>query len=125
MSTPDKSRRDKAHVRLDDAQLRAVAELFATLSEPSRLKILQLLQSGPAGVSELVQRSGLKQANASKQLGILAAAGVIWRRQEGNRAIYSIALPLVFELCDLVCRDIAKQASAYAAALRRGQSRRR
>src|SRR5215471_12520222 len=94
------------HAPLGEAQLAAVADLFGVLSEPSRLRILQILQSGPASVGELVEQSGFKQANVSKQLGILLTAGIIARRQEGNRAIYSIALPLVFELCDLVCRGI-------------------
>jgi DNA-binding transcriptional ArsR family regulator len=103
---------------LGDAQLQAVAGLFDVLSEVSRLRILQLLQAGPLSVGELVERSGMKQANASKQLGILLTAGVIARRQEGNRALYSIELPLVFDLCDVVCQGVAEQASARAAALR-------
>jgi DNA-binding transcriptional ArsR family regulator len=106
------------HRLLGAAQLQAVADLFAALSEGSRLRIVQILQAGPASVGELVERSGLKQANVSKQLGILLSAGVIARRQDGNRAIYSIKLPLVFELCDLVCRGIAQQAAERAATLR-------
>jgi DNA-binding transcriptional ArsR family regulator len=106
------------HKPLDLAQVQAVAELFAVLSEGSRLRILQILQNGPASVGELVQRSNLKQANVSKQLGILLSAGIIARRQDGNRAIYSIKLPLVFELCELVCRGMAHQAAERAAALR-------
>lgn len=98
-------------------QLQAVADLFTVLSEPSRLRILQILQEGAASVGELVERSGLKQANASKQLGILLSAGVIDRQQEGNRAIYSIAMPMVFDLCRLVCDSVAKQAAERAAAL--------
>lgn len=108
----------KAKKPLEEAQLQAVAELFSVLSEGSRLRVLQALQQGPLSVGELVEICGMKQANVSKQLGILQAAGVISRRQEGNRAIYSIALPLVFELCDLVCRGVAKQAAARAAALK-------
>jgi DNA-binding transcriptional ArsR family regulator len=104
---------------LGDAQLQAVAELFAVLSESSRLRILQILQRGPRSVGELVEESGLKQANVSKQLGILQLAGIIDRRQDGNRAIYSIKLSLVFELCELVCRGAAEQAAQRAAALRR------
>jgi DNA-binding transcriptional ArsR family regulator len=102
---------------LDAAQLQAVAGLFDVLSEPSRLRILQVLQDGPASVGELVDRSCFKQANVSKQLGILLSAGVIARRQEGNRAIYSIAMPLVFDLCALVCRGVARQAAERAAML--------
>src|SRR4051812_35558491 len=103
---------------LDQAQLQAVAGLFNVLAEGSRLCILQILQRGPTSVGELVERSGLKQANVSKQLSILLTAGIIARRQDGNRALYSIKLPLVFELCDLVCRGVAEQAAERAAALR-------
>lgn len=104
---------------LGPAQIDAVAALFAVLSEPSRLCILQVLQQAPASVGELVKRTGFKQANVSKQLGILAAAGVIARRREGNLAIYSIVLPLVFDLCHLVCNGLATRARAQADALRR------
>lgn len=103
---------------LDGTQLQATAELFSVLSEGSRLRVLQALQRRPLSVGELVESTGMKQANVSKQLGLLLNAGVIARRQEGNRAIYSIAMPLVFELCDLVCRGVAKQAAERAAALK-------
>jgi DNA-binding transcriptional ArsR family regulator len=105
------------HKALDEAQLVAVAALFDVLSEPSRLRILQVLQAGPASVGELVERTNQKQANVSKQLGILSNAGIISRRQEGNFVIYSIKLPLVFDLCELVCRGVAQQAIERAAAL--------
>jgi len=117
-TSPKRPSPRQAHKPLDANQLQAVAGLFAVLSEGSRLTILQALQSGPMSVGELVERSGLKQANVSKQLSSLLAAGVIARRQDGNRAIYSIAMPLVFELCNLVCRGVARQASERAAALK-------
>ena len=110
--------RSRGRGSLGNQQLQAVADLFTVLSEPSRLRILQILQDRPASVGELVERSGLKQANASKQLGILQSAGVIDRQQDGNRAIYSIAVPLVFDLCHLVCDSVAKQAAERAAALK-------
>jgi DNA-binding transcriptional ArsR family regulator len=100
------------------AHLHAAADLFAVLSEPTRLRILQVLEEGPASVGELVERSGFKQANVSKQLGILQTAGIIARKQEGNRAIYSIQMPLVFDLCQLVCREIAAHAARRAEVLR-------
>jgi DNA-binding transcriptional ArsR family regulator len=99
---------------LDPRRLEAVAALFAALAEPSRLRIVQVLQAGPASVGGIVQQTGFKQANVSKQLRLLLDAGVIDRRQEGNRAIYSIAMPLVFDLCDLVCQGIARHAADHA-----------
>jgi DNA-binding transcriptional ArsR family regulator len=117
-TSPARNRAGMTHKQLEGEQLDAVAELFAALSETSRLRILQALQSGPLSVGQLVQSSALKQANVSKQLGILLSIGVIARQRDGNRAIYSIKLPLVFELCALVCRGIAVQATERAAALR-------
>src|SRR5436190_20217290 len=107
----------KSHKAMGPAQLQAVAELFGVLSEPSRLRILQVLRTGEASVGDLVERCEIKQANMSKQLGILAASGVIGRRQEGNRVMYRIAMPLVFGLCSLVCNGVADKASERAKAL--------
>lgn len=100
------------------AQLEVVASLFAVLSEPSRLRILRHLQDGPASVGEVVDALDLKQANASKQLGLLHDAGVLAREQHGLRVIYSIAMPLVFDLCELVCGGVAEQAEARAKVLK-------
>ena len=105
------SRREKKE-KLGEAQLEAVAELFAILSEPTRLRILQLLQDGPASVGEIVEALDLKQANASKQLGILYQAGVLGREKEGNTVRYSIKMPLVFDLCGLVCNGLRVEAEA-------------
>ena len=101
-------------VALAGAQLQAVADLFAVLSEPSRLRILQLLESGPATVGQLMAQTGMKQANASKQLGILHQAGVLAREKAGNAVRYSIRMPLVFDLCELVCGGLRDDALARA-----------
>lgn len=98
--------------KLGEAQLRAVADLFAVLSEPTRLRVLQLLQDGPATVSEVVDALGIKQANASKQLGVLHQAGVLAREKAGNAVWYSIRMPLVFDLCGLVCSGLRADAEA-------------
>ena len=104
--------------QLGEAQLQAVADLFSVLSEPTRLRILQALQGGAATVGEIMSATGIKQANASKQLGILHQAGVLAREKEGNAVRYSIRLPLVFDLCDLVCTSLREDAQAKARELR-------
>jgi DNA-binding transcriptional ArsR family regulator len=97
---------------LGEAHLQAVAELFSILSEPTRLRILQMLQDGPASVGRIVQTLDIKQANASKQLGILHGAGVVQREKNGNLTMYSIRMPLVFDLCALVCSGLRDEAHA-------------
>ena len=99
---------------LGDAQLNAIAELFAVLSEPSRLRILQVLQDGAASVGEIIEATQMKQANVSKQLGILHQAGVLSRERDGNLVRYSIRMPLIFDLCDLVCASLREEARMKA-----------
>jgi DNA-binding transcriptional ArsR family regulator len=109
----------KTKQKLAPGQLQAVAELFAVLSEPTRLRILQVLQGGPASVGQIVAGLDLKQANASKQLGILYKAGVLDRHKEGTEVYYSIRMALVFDMCSLVCERLAAEAEDKAKALAR------
>ena len=113
VNTP--TRKDKQ--KLGPGQLQAVADLFAILSEPTRLRILQHLHDGPASVGEIVSQLDIKQANASKQLGILHQAGVLAREKDGNQVRYSIRMPLVVDLCTLVCNGLRKEAELKAKAL--------
>lgn len=94
---------------LEPQALGAVADMFKALSEPSRLKILQELQSGEKSVSELALALGSSQPNVSKHLKLLAEAGVVQRRQVGNTVYYFIEDSLVYELCNLVCGSIQKR----------------
>ena len=84
-------------------QLAAVARVFSVLSEPSRLVLLQALRDGPLTVSELVEASGMKQANVSKHLGVLHHHRLVKRQRESICVRYEIADPIVFALCELVC----------------------
>jgi DNA-binding transcriptional ArsR family regulator len=95
-------------------QVQDIAELFSVLSEPTRLRILHLLHDGPANVTEIARRLGIKQANASKQLGILRQAGIVARRKNGLEAHYSIRMPLVFDLCTLVCNRLREDVRVKA-----------
>ncbi|MCX6925670.1 MAG: metalloregulator ArsR/SmtB family transcription factor [Verrucomicrobia bacterium] len=84
-------------------QLAAVARLFSVLSEPSRLALLQALRDGPLTVSELVEASGMRQANVSKHLGVLYHHRLVKRRREGICIRYEVLDPMVFTLCNLAC----------------------
>jgi DNA-binding transcriptional ArsR family regulator len=97
-------------MKLDSAQLERVAALFKAFAEPGRLAILQELKSGERSVSELVDALPTSQANVSKQLKLLHAAGVVSRRKEGTLALYQIADPMVFELCRMVCEKLNRDA---------------
>jgi DNA-binding transcriptional ArsR family regulator len=89
-------------------ELEYIAGRFKLLSDPTRLRILHILQSGERTVSEVLEMVGTTQANVSKHLGALSRAHMISRRKEGNNAFYSITDPVIFELCDLMCNRAPK-----------------
>ena len=101
--------------KLSAAQLAAVSQLFAVLSEPNRLTLLQALQEGPLTVNELVEASGLKQANVSKQLALLHNHHLVKRERDGTSIRYEIADPMVFSLCNLVFVKVDKDVKRVAA----------
>jgi DNA-binding transcriptional ArsR family regulator len=100
-----------AHSTLSPELLRLVAERFKALAEPARLEILNTLRDGEMTVSELVDATGLGQANLSKHLQLLLAHGFVVRRKEGLFAYYELADRDVFKLCDLVCGRLASEAA--------------
>lgn len=101
---------------LPDEALAQVAAYFQALSEPTRLQILNILRQGERSVGELAQRCGSSSANISRHLSLLTQHGLVQRESRGNSAIYSIADPSVYALCDLVCGSIARQFDRLAAA---------
>jgi DNA-binding transcriptional ArsR family regulator len=86
-----------------------VAQRFRLLGEPMRLRILQALEAGEQPVNEIVSALGASQPNISKHLQALCQGGLIRRRREGLKICYSIADPMVFKLCHLVCRSAEEQ----------------
>lgn len=94
--------------------LQLVAARFKVLSDPMRLRILQLLEDGETSVTALAEAVESTQPNVSKHLKILQDAGLLARRQEGNTVYYSISDPTVFELCDVVCSSLQERFTAHA-----------
>jgi DNA-binding transcriptional ArsR family regulator len=94
---------------LGPAALGLVAARFKLLGEPARLALLNALMTQEMNVNELVEATGLSQANVSKHLGQLADSGFVQRRKAGLFTIYTIADDSVFQLCDLMCGAIAKK----------------
>jgi len=94
-----------------------IAQRFRVLSEPMRIKLLDLLRDGPATVQELTEATGSSQQNVSKHLGILLQAGIVSREKRGTSAVYAIADESVFALCDQVCGGLRRQLDELGATL--------
>ena len=83
--------------------LAMIAERFKALAEPARLQLLRCLQEQEMSVNELVEATGLGQANVSKHLQLLHTHGFVSRRKEGLYVYYSLADKSVFKLCEIMC----------------------
>ena len=94
---------------LSSEALVQVAAYFQALAEPTRLQILNLLRQQERSVGELAQLCGYSSANISRHLALLSQHGLVARESRGNSAYYSIADPSIYQLCDLVCGNIARQ----------------
>lgn len=103
---------------LDDRALGHVAEYFRALSEPLRLKILNALRDKAYNVGELTELLECSQANVSKHLATLMRHGFVERSAQGTNAFYRIADPYVYQLCDLVCGQMAQRFASQAQMLR-------
>ncbi len=86
-----------------------VAAYFQALSEPTRLKILNLLRQGERNVGELALLCGFTAANISRHLALLTKHGLVARESRGTSVYYRIADESIYALCDLVCGNISRQ----------------
>jgi len=89
--------------------LEQVAAYFQTLSEPTRLQILNYLREGEHNVGELAELCGYTAANVSRHLAMLTKHGMVARKSRGTSVYYRIADDQIYALCDLVCGNIARQ----------------
>jgi len=102
------------HHRLTEDALQLVAQRFAVLAEPMRLRLIQALFDGERNVTELVAATGGTQANVSRHLQTLVAAHILTRRKEGLQVFYRVADPTIAKLCELVCGSLGKTLTRQA-----------
>ena len=106
-----------AHKPLDAHVRELIAARFKALAEPARLLMLDTLRTGEMTVNELVDATGLGQANVSRHLQLLYAHGFVQRRKEGPYTWYRVADRDVFRLCDIMCGRLDEETAARKKAL--------
>lgn len=93
------SRSETAHSSGTQTNLRPAVALFHSLSDPTRLAIVQRLTGGEARVSDLIGELGLAQSTVSAHVACLRDCGLVEGRPEGRQVFYSLTRP---ELRDLL-----------------------
>jgi len=78
------------------------SELCKTLANDKRQMILGALRADELSVGQLVETTGIPQANLSQHLSIMRTHGVVRTRREGTRVFYSITNPKLIQAFDLI-----------------------
>lgn len=68
----------------------ALPELFRSLGDPTRLRILHALGHGELTVGELAEVLGAAQSGVSRHLAVLRSAGLVRDRREGARSLHVV-----------------------------------
>jgi DNA-binding transcriptional ArsR family regulator len=67
-----------------------VVTALAALAEPNRLRIVELLRSGPQPVGEIGERLRLRQPQVSKHLKVLKGAGLVEAQPVAQQRRYQL-----------------------------------
>ena len=87
-------------------QNRLKAKIFNALSDPVRLEIIEFLREGEKCVCEIIPHVNLIQPLVSRHLKILKDCGLVKDRKDGNRRLYSVTDPRIFEVIDAVTPEL-------------------
>ncbi len=97
-------------------------EMFQALSDPARLRIVEAMKSGECAVNDIVERMEIHQSGVSRHLRILAQAGLVQMRPDGQRRLYSLRREAFDELEAWVAayrRHWEKRLDRFGAALKK------
>ena len=73
-------------------------EIFETLADASRRRILELLRAGERPVGVLVGELGMSQPAVSRHLRVLREAGLVEARVDAQRRLYRLRADSLREL---------------------------
>lgn len=74
----------------EERVVHSLADLFRVLGDPTRVRILSVLQHRPMCVSNLASVLGMHQTAISHQLKVLRYNRLVKYKKEGKLAIYSL-----------------------------------
>ena len=88
-----------------------LADVLKSLSQPTRLKIIDFLRDGERCVCEIFPAIGEEQSNTSRHLNLMVSAGVLSRRKEGVKIFYAVKYPEILEIVELARQIMTQEIS--------------
>ena len=104
----------------EPSQVDLVAKYFRTLGDPTRLRILELVNEQERSVGEIVEALGLTQSKVSNHLACLRWCGFVTTRREHRTVYYRVADERVADLITTGRALFADNAEHVAACRRVG-----
>ena len=65
-------------------------DVFQTLADPTRRRIVEALCDGEQQVGDVVEKAGVHQSGVSRHLRILHESGFVSMRPDGQRRLYAL-----------------------------------
>jgi len=93
-------------------------KFFKALSDPTRIKIIQLLTKKERNVSELIATLGVSQSGVSNHLACLKWCGFVTSRREGRRTYYRVTDERITNVLEFALRMISDNAQSIYACTR-------
>ena len=108
----------KAPEATSDVSTVLTAKYFRALGDPTRLRILKLLMTGPLTVSELIRILGVPQSNVSNHLACLRWCGFVSSENRGKWTHYSVSDPQIRAIVEAGRALVSTNAEHLAACTR-------
>lgn len=101
-------------------EAKATARFFRVLGDPTRIRILQLLQGGERSVGEIVSSVGQPQPRISTHLACLRHCGFATAERRGKEVFYRLALDGLDEILERTAEAMAPIGERLATCTRIG-----
>jgi len=90
------------HGQMEDEVLLRASEIFSALSNPVRLRIVELICSRELSVGDVATEMGIGASGASQHLSILARCGILVSSTHGTSRLYRVRGPRVQMILKLI-----------------------
>ena len=72
--------------------------VFKALADPTRLKILEIIQNREKCICEIIPYTKKSQPNVSQHLKILKNAGIITERKDGTKIMLNVSNNQIYQV---------------------------
>ena len=96
--------------RISDKSAEALAETFRLLGDPTRVRIVDALATGPLCVHEIAACVGISESAVSHQLRLMRTQRIVRGRREGRCVYYTLDDQHILSLFQQGLRHVTEDA---------------